>query len=509
VLQTGLIPALGLATVVGIAWAAANAGQVGIALALVLQRVILASAGWIAHAAAVALAAAPYVVIAAAIAGVAIAYTNFQKANQSATDQLLNSKPFWADNTAALENYGNASAETQAKLKPLADAILSQRDVLRQNIESLALRMEAGLVSDEQYQREMETINAEANVIGLQTKMLNDATNAQINAQAATMTATAQAQAQTAALGENQEQIQLTEKELEELGKQLEKAFKEGTQAVSDYVSQAASLMEQLTDTSKSMNDRITVDQAEAYAEQAAAQRAHLGDQLAQYTMAQRQLGNITNEQADVILSAIERQFGVTDDTASRTFLHMEQAIDQFAQNGGQSADDLAGALGQLTDDAIETKEKMDALAKRYTAELVQNFQEGKIDAEAFRRELERIPQRVNTEIHTNYTESGHPPRHGGQQGDAVGGPIAAGEAHWVGEQGRELFMPSQGGAIIPHDQSMRMVSPPASPAQIMAGNSSATYNQQQTRVYQYSPTYAAAPRAPAVDFATMAAFGV
>lgn len=511
VIHTGLIPALGLATVASIAWAVANGGQVVATLVALVPRIILVSTAWIANAAAVALAAAPYIAIAAAIGAVAYAYTDFQKKNQSATDQLLSSKPFWADSTAALENYGNASDATQAKLKPLADAIEAQRDVLHHNIESLALRMEAGLVSDEQYQQEMETINAEANVIGIQTKMLTEATNAQINAQAATMTATAQTQAQSAALGESQGQIQLTEKELEELGKQLEKTFKDGTQAVSDYVGQAASLMDQLTDKNKAVNDRITADQAEAYAEQAAAQRAHLGDMLAQYTMAQKNLGNITGEQADVILGAIERQFGIADDTASRTFLHMEQAIDQFAQNGGRSADDLAGKLGNLSDDAIETRSRMDALAKQYTAELVDNFKAKKIDADELRKALEAIPARVRSEveIHTNYTESGNRPQHGGQQGDAVGGPRAAGELRWVGEQGKELFMSSQNGYIIPHDQAMRMVNPPASAQQIMAqGQGGGTYTQQQTRVYNYSPTYGAAPRAPAVDFATMAAFG-
>lgn len=90
----------------------------------------------------------------------------------------------------------------------------------------------------------------------------------------------------------------------------------------------------------------------------------------------------------------------------------------------------------------------------------------------------------------------------------ATGGEVGIGKAHWVGEQGKELFMPNQVGTILSHDLSMRMTAPPASAAQIMGGGGrGGTYNQQQTKVYQYSPTYAAAPRAPAVDFATMAAF--
>ena len=37
--------------------------------------------------------------------------------------------------------------------------------------------------------------------------------------------------------------------------------------------------------------------------------------------------------------------------------------------------------------------------------------------------------------------------------GRAVGGPVSAGQAYTVGEVGRELFVPSQNGRIIPNNQ--------------------------------------------------------
>ncbi len=510
------IPTLEGLTAALIAYAIVQTTQAIPAIIASIPAIAAQTAAFFASAEAIMAALAPYALIAIAVAGIGLAYKGLQDQLASVTDRVLAGSAAWQASVKALEDYDAAGETTKAAVHDQAEALRTLQTEQRGAIEQYALHTAAyqqfGVASGqtaESLDAERLAINARGDAIIRGTGALNDTMKAQIAAQSATMTATAQTEAQTQALGSNQGQIQLTEKELEELGKQLDKTFKDGTQAVGDYVSQAASLMQQLTDTSKKANDRITVDQAKAYADQAAAQRAHLGDMLAQYTMAQRQLGNITSEQADVILGAIEKQFGVTDDTASRTFLHMEQAIDHFAQNGGSSASDLAGKLGDLSDSAITTKEKMDALAKKYTAELVQNFQQGKIDAEEFRHELEKIPQRVNTEIHTNYTQSGNPPQHGGQQGDAVGGPRAAGELRWVGEQGKELFMPSQSGYILPHDQSMRMVSPPASAAQIQAaGQSGGGSTTTQQRVYQYSPTYAAVPRAPSVDFATMAALG-
>jgi phage-related minor tail protein len=44
-------------------------------------------------------------------------------------------------------------------------------------------------------------------------------------------------------------------------------------------------------------------------------------------------------------------------------------------------------------------------------------------------------------------------------RGFATGGPVTAGMPHMVGERGRELFIPSTDGVIVPHHQSRRMLS--------------------------------------------------
>jgi hypothetical protein len=42
--------------------------------------------------------------------------------------------------------------------------------------------------------------------------------------------------------------------------------------------------------------------------------------------------------------------------------------------------------------------------------------------------------------------------------GNAAGGPVQAGRMGWVGERGRELFIPNVDGTIVPHYESRRMV---------------------------------------------------
>lgn len=468
VVQAVVMPALLGLTAATIFYGLTALPSVIAALPILIGLLGGATLGFVQQAVAVAAAAAPFVLVAAAIAGVTLAYQDFIAKNKNATDQLLATRPYWTDSAAALADYSTQTGAAAAALAPYAASIQAMREQIHGEIEDLAKRREAGLVSDAQMATELATINQ--HTVGLQqaTDAYNSQEKALTAATAATMTATAQTQAQTNALAANATQTQLTEEEIKQIGKELEKTYKDGTQAVQDYVSQASSLMVQLTDSSKRANDRITVDQAAAYAQQAAAQRAHLGQMLSDYTLAQARLGNITTQQADVILGAIEKQFGVADDTSSRVFLHMEQAIDKFAASGGSSVQSLSGDLSQLQDDAISTKGKMDALAHTYEAELVQNFQDGKIDADQLRKALEGIPARVYSEIyvttHKREVIEGSGPGGSGPQQRQHGGPVTAGTPYTVGEKGPETFVPQQNGTIVPYGRS----APPASAQQII-----------------------------------------
>jgi hypothetical protein len=417
---------------------------------------------------------------------------------------MLAGKQFWTDSAAAIEGLGMASAETQARLKPLADSIAMQRDLLKSNIESLALRKEAGAITEEQFAAEMAQLNGLATAISFASNQLNEQVAAELGVTAASMTATVQAQAQADAQQQLTGAVQLTEEEITKLGETLEQVYNEGTTAVQSYVDASLTFHDQLTQAIKDGNEEQALAVADNYARQAAAARASIGEQLSQYTIAQMQLGNITREQAGTILGAIEEQFGTTESIAASAFLEMEQIIDRAAQNGGESLDDLGSDLDQVAEDAISTTEAMNALAKKYEAELIQNFKAGKIDADALRKSLQDIPAKVYSEVHvhTEYTSSGDSGSRGDEagrtySGRAKGGPVKRGTPYIVGENGPELFIPTQSGQI----------APPASPMQIMSGGAT-TINNSQSRTYNYSPTYGAVPRAPSTDFATMAAWG-
>jgi TP901 family phage tail tape measure protein len=454
----GVISSTAVPAITGLA--AATLAYALTALPAMIAGLAAAGPALLASATAMSLAVLPLAAIAVAVANVAKAYGDLHEKIASATDQVLGQKSAWVDSAAALASYGGASEEVAKQLAPLADNLTSMRGLIHGEVEELGLLMaqqaSAGARAN-LYTGQITALKDQINQHMLGLAAATDAYNTQeqiiLRAQAATMTATANTQDMTSALADNATQIELTDKELDQLAKDLEKTFKDGTKAVQDYVSQAASLMEQLSDKSKAAGDRITADQAEAYAQQAAAQRAHLGAMLSDYTLAQVKLGNITADQADVVLGAIEKQFGVADQTSSRTFLHMEQAIDQFASSGGGSIDELSGHLGALQDDAIATKEKMDALAKKYTAELVQNFKDGKIDAEELRRALEDIPRRVDSEVHVRFTSEGQDTTHVGVGGRAAGGPVSAQTPYMVGEHGPELFVPSAAGNIMPQPE--------------------------------------------------------
>lgn len=439
IIQAVFLPALYGATAATLAWAAANSGQLLIALALLFQRVMIATTAVTAHATAVALAALPYVAIAAAVGVVILKFQQFNAQVEDATAQMLAGKEFWTSSAKALEDFGQTSEETQQRYGGLAQSIRDQRELLEANVESLAKRQAAGLLTEETYNREMEALNRQATSIDAASKMLNTFVQEEVNAAKAHMTASDKLDAMTQDQGEFSGAVNISMDDLKKYEKQLEKTYEDGAKAVEDFTNTSVDFLTTITEQHKKNQDEQMLQTAKHYAEQAAAQKAHLGDMLADYTVTQKELGNITGEQAGVILEEIEKQYGGVQSTSARTFMEMTAQIDKFATEGGISVEELGQNLSGLTDASIETKQKMDALATKYTAELVQNFDEGKIDAEKLREELLKIPGKVYSEVHvTTYKhESG-----GSTAGNmASGGEYKPGKLTWVGERGPELFM--------------------------------------------------------------------
>lgn len=419
--------------------------------------------GFVQNAIAAAAAVGPYLLVAAAVAGVAFAYQDFNNKVETATQKLLESRQWWTDSTAAIENYGKATGEAQTQLEPYAATIQAIQDQIKGEIDSLAKRDAAGLVSDEQRAIEMAQINQHSEALKIATNAYNQQEQSILRTAAASVTGTAQLAVLEQGEVQLGEQTNLTQKEFEELEKQIKKTFEDGAKAVSDYVGTNIGFMADLEKAQAEHDTKTLEQQALAFAQQAAAQKAHLGQMLVDYTVAQVQMGNIQRDRGQAIIQQIESQFGTVQDISSKTFLAMTADIDKAAQNGGAALGRLGQDLGKTADDAITTKQRMDELAKQYTAELIQNFNEGKIDADELRHALEKIPSRVYSEVVTHHIDTYETRGDNVQSSNdnhasgyrAAGGPVIQGTAYVVGERGPELFVPDRSGTIVPNGQGM------------------------------------------------------
>lgn len=453
------VPAIAAATTAVILYGASALAPMMVNIPAMTAVLIYQTGAWIANAAAVAMAALPLVAVAVAIGGVVLAYQQFNEKVQDATTALLNSRQWWVDSTAAIESYGKATGEAKDKLAPYAATISELRTEIEGEVESLGRRMAAGQVNAKQYDAEMAVINAHRQGLTQVTAAYNEQEQSLIRQSAATQTGTARlAEMQQGEQGLQQD-TELTAKEFEKLAKQLEKTFQDGAKAVGDYVSTEVGFLGDLEKFHQDHDAKALAQAAQTYALESAAQRAHLGQMLSDYTLTQVQMGNINRDAGEKILGQIEQQFGVQKDLSARTFLAMTADIDSAATNGGAALSDLGKHLGAVADDAVDAKVKMDALAHKYEAQLIQNFKDGKIDADELRRALQDIPRRVESEVIVTKTTviktlngEGDKTQGGGYSGTrAGGGPVLSGTPYLVGERGPEVFVPDSGGRIIPN----------------------------------------------------------
>lgn len=498
--------------------AAATLAYAIIQLPVMITAVQTSVTAFMAQATAIAAIMLPLAAIAVAVGAVAWAWQDYQNKVTTATQSLLESREWWNASTEALQQYNAAQLSTNPNIAATAATVEQLRMQIEQEVSSLGQRLAQGQITDAQYQTEMATVNAKADALRVATGALNSQIEAENQAAVSSMTATnaaATLQSGTLAMGQ---QASLTADDLKKLSDQITSTFEQGAQAVGQFVDTEIGFIDQMTAENAEGHAQMTTDQAAAYAEQASAQKAHLGEMLTNYTLTQVQMGNITAETGQKIIKEVEESFGKTKDRSAETFLQMASDIDKAASEGGSSLDDLSGSLTDTMDTAVETRLEMEALAKEYEAELVQNFNEGKIDADAFRDALSEIPARVDIEVHTTYTSEGSPPDGAGGGGGsssggarAMGGPVQANTPYLVGERGPELFMPGQSGMIVPNDVTNDLMAQiagvvrPAAPAISRSGQSiSSTTNN-----FNYAPMYAAAPRAPSQDFKAMRALSV
>lgn len=533
IMSTGIMPVLAGLTGALAAYALVQFQQAIPAILASLPALATQATAFYANAAAVGAAILPYAVIAGAIAGVVLAYQNFTGKVTDATTALLDSRQWWTDSALAIADYNTQVGESKDALAPYAQEIQALRDQIQLETEALGKRMSLDPEGD--YTSEMNHINDLAEALKGSTGRYTDQQQALIDTTAASMTATNQAGLlQTAEQGLGG-QTALTTSDIEALGKAIQTTFTQGQEAISAYAvsysefaagveSRSSEFSAKMAELEKQKQEATTKEQrqgiddqitqlrtayadqeenaAQSYARQQQAQQQHLGQMLIDYTVAQAQLGNIAKDKAAEITAALEEQYGLQESSTATTFLNMAQSIDQYAADSGASIDTLIGDLQDQQHQAAETQKAMDKYATEYVATQVNNFMDGKSDAENYISALERIPKTVTTEVKTRYTSEGKPDTNnqeatvGGAR--AEGGPVDAMTPYLVGERGMEIVTPTTAGYVTPTDAIRRAL---ASPAQMGSMSQSTQNTYTQERTFTYAPVYGASvPASPYMD---------
>ena len=508
VVTTLAMPALVGLTSAATTYALVQAAQMTPAVLASIPAILAQASAWIANAAAVVAAAAPYAAIAIAIGATAWAIQDFNAKTTDLTNKLLESREWWNASTDAIERQKLAVGTAKETLAPYATEIANIRTQLQSEIKSLGERDAAGLVSDQQRATEQQHINELAGALKGATDRYNEQEQSLNKVAAAGMTATAQAADMV--LGEQglSAQTSLTTKDIEELGKQIKQTFADGQSALTAYAQsysafavgveqRSTEFSEKMAELEKQKQEATTAEQkagideqiaalkqayadqesaaAEAYAAQQTAQKQHLGQMLIDYTVAQAQLGNIAKDKAAEITEALETEYGLQESSTATTFLNMAQSIDAYANDSGASIDSLIGDLRENQNAAKETQAAMDAYAKEYTATQVNNFMDGKSDAESYINSLENIPTNIVTTVTIRERREAQEEHRRGEQdisGRAIGGTVDPMQTYMVGERGMELFTPTTAGYITPADALQRAMASGAQMGGASAGGS-------------------------------------
>lgn len=391
---------------------------------------------------AMALAALPYVAIGAAIGVTILKFNEYFDKVEEAEQKTLNMARGFNDGTAALEKFNTAqsawsglTSETTAEAELQANIVRQLQDELR---EAVSAYYAVGGGTAENKARMIELNNAlkthsqQLNVATGHNTELGEAANKNKQAMLDSMMGVVAAKG---GWEDYNTALELTPEMLAEVEKQLEAISEKGPQAMSavingqvdfqadleartaEHNATMASLDEELRNAKNqsqidSINERIAAEQAAyqteqanaiaSYADQQAAQRAHLGQMLIDYINAKAVTDSAFREQSAGMISAISAQYGVQADVAQIAFGKSLDAVDNFVERGGGSLSSLMGILEGNTQAAVDTQQSMEGLQGEYVAKLTTNFLEGKINADQLVEGIERIPNQVDTDIKQN-----------------------------------------------------------------------------------------------------------
>lgn len=430
----------------------------------------------------------PLALIAGAVYEVVKAAQDLQEKLHSGAQQLLESRQWWNDSTKALDDYSKSSEQVKFLVEGKAQALEALRTQQQGELEDLARRKTLGGMTEAQYNAELKAINDRIPAI-------RDASNAleheiQLYSDPDPRREAIEGyQAMTGAQAELQKQTLISREEFDKLNQELEKIREKGGQALSDLASTHAGFVKdfeqrqtehddkitalmkekadaQTADQRKAIDERIAAEQAgyqqqsldaaRHYAEQAAQQRSALGEQLLAYIENQREMNRISDAKAAELREATITHFGVMRDSAAAMFGDMATTVSEYASGAIKDTDGVKAAWGRTEDAAVTLKEKADKLKDKYVMEILADIDKPGANIDTIRKKIADVDRRVEIEITTTHRDvyvsgSGDHVQGGGVSGTrASGGPVLSGTPYLVGERGPEMFIPDEGGTIVP-----------------------------------------------------------
>ena len=162
---------------------------------------------------------------------------------------------------------------------------------------------------------------------------------------------------------------------------------------------------------------------------------------------------NTANDAAEKVSNSWLISTDVASEGFAEFFNNTKSGLEGFVSDGEISADEIAAAMAgmdaqsriyfqSMLDDFIANGDIMITDAGETAEGIEKSFNDIVIKDQSFS---------INARHHTTYSFSGESGGEGDIEGRQHGGPVSAGQPYFVGEAGRELFVPSRSGRIEPN----------------------------------------------------------
>lgn len=448
--------------------------------------------------------------------GVAILqYQRYKQSISESTDKLLESSPKYQAASKALTKYGTSSEFVQEQLKGQKQRLEELQRVQKEELERLGdLGSRAKLTSSQNFQRQYDELHAqtnqrfadiEAETRSLEANMAAYDVAAQITATleqekqrlAAAQALVASGEADFAsALQYSEDQIRDATKAIEDLRaagpgaladlgnsqldfqSNIEKLQKDHNQRMKDLneelaketdETQKGAIRERIENEKQAFKDEFQTTSV-AYANERAAQRAHLGAMLIDYVNAMAIKDERFRAKSAELNTAIAQEYGVQADASQLLFGSLLNDIDGYTNGTITSLDDMIYQMQETEAQMTEVQATTRKLTDEEVANLIKKFQDGKISIEELSLALGKIPPKITTDIVVQYTERNRPeplpntrqvlpidaqtPGRGAngartEVARAGGGPIRKFQPTLIGEEGPEVLIPKVSGYVM------------------------------------------------------------